>query len=98
MVLCSFAGSNIVTSSPPICKNCTHFSTRSISFGQKEDELYVCKSPQNILGVDLVLGNPIFKNNSCKEARVNNGVYSCGEDGRWYVPSPSKGLVTKSKS
>jgi len=85
-------------SARPICKNCAHFSTRSISFGQKEDELYICKSPQNILGVDLVLGNLVFRNNSCAEARLNNGICSCGEDGKWYVPGPSKSLITKSKS
>src|SRR5882762_6624296 len=92
--------------SPPICKNCTHFSTRSISFRQHENDLYKCNAPQNIIGVGLVLGEPILQNIYCTTARVNNGVYSCGEEGRWFSPaSPStgvssvnKGLVTKSKS
>lgn len=62
---------------------------------QGPDELWHCHAEQNKVGVDLVLGGPLWRYQTCREARQERSSISlyCTPAGHWFEPKPEQAKV-----
>lgn len=65
-----------------LCKNC------SFVLGQRNNlfsETARCGAPQNVGGIDLVTGLPLYKIELCDKLRYNGDAgFGCGAEGKWF--------------